>query len=285
MEPEEGFLEVNGLRLHYLRWPGEGPPVVLHHATGFLARIWEPIALRLASRYQVLAYDARGHGDSDKPPTGYEWTWLVEDLRGFLQSLGLEGVAVVGHSSGGAAALACAALYPPLIACVVALEPVITPPNVQEDGQSNPLAEMARRRRQVWPHREEMLAAYRRRPTFARWREDVLRLYVEHGTRPRGDGQVELKMPGHLEALVYEGRPALNTWDLLPRVRCPVLVVRGGEHASPLYRAAEAACARLPNARLVTVAQGSHFFPMEMPEETAALIEDFLSQAYPWPPS
>ena len=44
MEPKDGSVEANGIRLHYVEWGGEGPPAVLLHATGFLARLWEPIA-------------------------------------------------------------------------------------------------------------------------------------------------------------------------------------------------------------------------------------------------
>jgi pimeloyl-ACP methyl ester carboxylesterase len=62
-----------------------GDPAVLLHATGFLARLWEPIAVTLAARYRVYAYDARGHGDSDKPAvtgaegsaSGYGWEGLA----------------------------------------------------------------------------------------------------------------------------------------------------------------------------------------------------------------
>jgi pimeloyl-ACP methyl ester carboxylesterase len=91
--------------------PGEDAsrgPVVLCHATGFLARLWSPIAERLAEAgFEVYAPDARGHGDSDKPEPSasgghnYDWRRMADDLRGFMDTLGLRGVPVVGHSMGG----------------------------------------------------------------------------------------------------------------------------------------------------------------------------------------
>src|SRR3990172_10551064 len=99
MEPKDGFVEANCIRLHYTEWGGAPPPVVLLHATGFLARLWEPIAIEMSARFHVYALDARGHGDSDKPvlsgvegpapAEGYGWEGLAADLPGFLDTLGL----------------------------------------------------------------------------------------------------------------------------------------------------------------------------------------------------
>ena len=119
MEPKDGFVEANGIRLHYLEWGAGAPPVVLLHATGFLARLWEPIAVQMSTRFHVYALDARGHGDSDKPVLsgaegpapagGYGWEGLAADLMGFLDAVGLVGVPIVGHSSGAAGAIRLAA--------------------------------------------------------------------------------------------------------------------------------------------------------------------------------
>jgi pimeloyl-ACP methyl ester carboxylesterase len=97
--PESAFLPANGLTLHYLDWGGPRPPALLLHATGFLAAIWGPIAEALSQRYRVLAFDQRGHGDSDKPPSGYHRLDFVADLRAFLDALELEGIVGIGHSA------------------------------------------------------------------------------------------------------------------------------------------------------------------------------------------
>jgi pimeloyl-ACP methyl ester carboxylesterase len=112
VNPDDDFVEANGIRLHYLLWRSvtghaSHTPLILLHATGFLARLWEPVAEKLAARFDVYALDMRGHGDSDKPPPeddNYHWRNLVADLRGFCDAMSLRGVPIVGHSSGGAAA-------------------------------------------------------------------------------------------------------------------------------------------------------------------------------------
>ena len=291
MEPKDGFVEANGIRLHYVEWGGEGPPAVLLHATGFLARLWEPIATELSTRFHVYACDARGHGDSDKPvlskvegpAEGYGWEGLAADLMGFLDALGLLGVPIVGHSSGAAGAVRLAAKRPEYVAAAVLIEPTVFPPMPVEgsDERKEQLASGAARRRMVWDSRTELVRAYRQRRTFAGWREDVLGLFAEHGTFKREDGRVELKCPGEIEAELYRNSLSPDTWDLLPRVRCPTLVIRGENTEPLLARVAEGVARRIPGARLATIAGGSHFVPMEQPEAIAAEALAFLQGGVP----
>lgn len=206
--PEKGFVQSNGLRLHYLAWrqaSGDLPPLLLLHANGFLARLWEPVAQRLATRYHVYAYDMRGHGDSDKPspedPDNYHWQHLVDDLRRFTEAFSLRDVAVVGHSSGGAAAAYLAGTQPGVFSKMVLIEPIIMPPAMRAvEAPRTLMAEGARKRRELWASQQEMIEKYRTRATFERWTDESLRLYAEFGTFRREDGQVQLKCSGDIEA-------------------------------------------------------------------------------------
>ncbi len=274
MIPGEGFVETDEVRLHYLEWGGDGPPAVLLHATGFLARLWQPIAEALSERFHVYAFDARGHGDSDKPASGYGWDRLANDLRGFLAALELRRTLAIGHSMGGASVAYLAAAEPEYVSSAVLIEPIIFPPLA--DGGNDQLVAGAARRRMVWPSPEELIRSYRERPAFANWREDVLRLYAEHGTFQREDGQFELKCPGKIEAELYRNSLSRDTWDLLPDVRCPTLVLRG-EHTDHLLAVtSERVAGHISGARLVTVAGAGHLAPMERPESVSAEITTFL---------
>jgi lipase len=289
--PDEGFVQADSLstdgrsiRLHYLRWrTADGlPPMVLLHATGFLAQLWQPVAEALAERFDVYAYDTRGHGDSDKPPPdgeNYHWRNLVDDLRGFCDALGLRGVPMAGHSSGGAAAAYLAATHPEYVSRLVLFEPIIIPAQfLAPEDRRNELAEAARKRRLVWRDTEEIVEAYRARPAFARWREDVLRLYAEYGTFRREDGQIELKCPGEVEAALFDNSRSLDTWDRLPEIACPALVLHGELTPEPFPSWMAQVAQRVPDARLQTIEDAGHLAPMERPEAVAEAIQAFLSE-------
>lgn len=289
MQPSEAYVEANGLRLHYLTWgDAASPTLVMTHANGFLARLWQPVAEKLAARYHVYAYDTRGHGDSDKPdPAGagvdgrsnYDWERFADDLRAFLDALQLRGVAVVGHSSGGAAAAWLAAHHPEYFSRLVLIEPIIIPAGVPDSPeQRQRMSDGARKRRQVWDSREELMATYRQRPTFARWADDALGLYAEHGMFQREDGQFQLKCPGAVEASIFEHSGKLPVSDVLPQVACPTLVMRGQLTEMFTSYAAQAAAERIPGARLVTVPNAGHLAPMEQPDAVAGEIMSFLSE-------
>src|SRR5579859_5725919 len=100
------FVEVDGLRLHYQEW---GPPssaasgtVVLVHGVGSSCHIWDLTGPLLADRsLRAIALDQRGHGQSDQPPSGYDFPSIVADLAGFIDAVGVVQPAVmVGHSWG-----------------------------------------------------------------------------------------------------------------------------------------------------------------------------------------
>ncbi|HWQ14391.1 MAG TPA: alpha/beta hydrolase [Roseiflexaceae bacterium] len=100
---ESGFVEANGLRLHYTRTGGKLPPVVLAHGFSDDGLCWTPVAEALAPDYDVVMVDARGHGRSDAPEQGYSPTDHAADLAGAIRALGLERPAILGHPAGGPA--------------------------------------------------------------------------------------------------------------------------------------------------------------------------------------
>ncbi len=102
VKAQEKFVTVNGVQLRYLDWgtAGKTPLVCLHGHTG-QAHIWDEFAEAMAPHYHVLAVDQRGHGGSQWADTGYARDRFVEDLAGFVDSLGLSRFVLAGLSMGG----------------------------------------------------------------------------------------------------------------------------------------------------------------------------------------
>jgi pimeloyl-ACP methyl ester carboxylesterase len=112
--PRGQFLEVDGVRLHYLE-RGEGPTVVLIHGNGVTARDYELSGLlgRLSQRSRVIAFDRPGFGYSARP-RGRSWTAKdqAELLLAALDTLGVESAVIVAHSWGTLVALQAALEHP-----------------------------------------------------------------------------------------------------------------------------------------------------------------------------
>ncbi len=109
------YVLLDDLRMHYLHWnlKGNEPTFVLLHGLASNARIWELVAPILADQdFKALAPDARGHGLTDKPATGYDFDSMTRDLAMFIQTCRLERPILVGHSWGGSRAVDYAARFP-----------------------------------------------------------------------------------------------------------------------------------------------------------------------------
>lgn len=115
--PPGQFLEVNGVRLHYVE-RGSGPPLVLLHGNGSMIQDFETSGLiDLAARnYRVIVFDRPGFGHSDRP-RNVVWTPAAqaELINSALERLGVSHAIVLGHSWGASVAVALALTCPNLV--------------------------------------------------------------------------------------------------------------------------------------------------------------------------
>jgi lipase len=275
--PELKFIDAAGVRIAVWDWPGDGPPLLFAHATGFHGRCWDEIIRRLPGR-RAIAIDFRGHGRSAKPAPPYPWRWFSEDLAAVAEALHLPGAIGIGHSMGGHSIVACAIARPETFAALVLVDPTIFKPEhygVERAHDSS----FIRRRRNVWKSPEEMFERFHKRPPFDLWQPQVLRDYCEYGLLPEGEGFV-LACPPDIEASIYQHSNAAdsNLHSSLSSITVPVTVMRAGREwrldtfdlaASPT--AADLA-SRFPQGRDVLLEARSHYIPMESPELVAELL-------------
>src|SRR5215207_2219964 len=101
---DEWEIELHGHRVIY-RIAGDGPPVVLIHGMVNSSKHWEPVALRLADRYTVVAPDLLGHRDSAAVRGDYSLGAHACSIRDLITTIGIDRATVVGHSLGGGIAM------------------------------------------------------------------------------------------------------------------------------------------------------------------------------------
>ena len=119
--PTEGFVEVNGVRLQYLDWGGNGPAIILIHDGGQNAHKFDDLAPAFSDRFHVIAYSRRGMADS-QAIAPYDTATLTEDLRGLMDALRIERVNLVSHSFGGGEMTAMAVDHPDRVERIIYLD-------------------------------------------------------------------------------------------------------------------------------------------------------------------
>ncbi len=276
-----------GVEIALLDWGGTGPLALLHHANGFCAALWAPIAEVLRERFHVVAMDARGHGDSSLPAEGvsektFAWGVLAHDLeevaRALLRETGESRIALgVGHSFGGTLMLTAAASDPGLFERLLLLDPVVLPSMTKQQAEEysadNGLAERARRRRHEWPSREAARAFFAERELFAGWQPHILDLYVAEGLRESARGGVELKCSGAVEAQIFAAAHTLDVVGHASGMKTPVLLL-GAESGNIPHEVYRGLVPELGDARFESV-EGGHLIPMEHPEIVLQCVERF----------
>lgn len=254
---------------------GDGPPLLLCHATGFHGLVWRPLVAHLADRFSLWSLDFRGHGLSSAPDParGFAWEGFGEDVATVVDGLGLERPFGLGHSKGGTALLLAEAARPGTFAALWCYEPIVFPPGARPPtGEDNALAASAARRRATFPSRRAAIDNFSGKPPLDALHPDSLHAYVAHGFGDEADGTISLRCRPTDEAQVYRMGGSHAGWDHLVDVRCPTTVACGGPGATITEELAHQLVDRLPHGRVSVFDELGHFGPLEDPAAVAAAI-------------
>lgn len=268
-QPVDRFVTVNGLRIHYVEWgSAERPPLILIHGLDRVARTFDHVAPHFTSRFRVIAYDMRGHGDSDwDPQARYVVEDHVADLEGLVQQLGLRGITLWGNSTGGRVAQVFAGRHPDLVARVIAEDVGPERPQQISDGY----ARRVKVEEQGWASEDELIAALLEGAGAA---EAVVRPYVRYGTKRRADGRVVWKRDPNL----VKGFVATDLWSHVRAIRAPILYVLGGRSRIVPPATQDELRKILPRVEIVTIPDTGHYPSDEKPAEFLAIVDRFLAE-------
>ena len=276
--PVPSALSSDGVRVAYTDLGGHGPPIVFAHATGFHGHVWRPVAERLADGFRGVVFDERGHGDTAPAEDGQSWHGFALDALAVVDGLGLDRPLAVGHSAGGAALLLAELARPGTFDRIWCFEPILPPTGPPMAGlRANPLAEGARRRREVFESRDAAYENYAGKRPFSILDPAALRAYVDHGFEDLADGTVRLKCRRDVEAATYEMAVQHGAVQRLEEIACPVVLASGGTTDTPFGPDLMAQLAtRLPDGRAEPFPELGHFGPLQDP----AAVADSIRRAF-----
>ncbi len=253
----------NPVKIHLVSWvgPTERPPLILLHGIWDTWRVFAPVLPALVQEQTVYALDFRGHGESDKPATGYTIADYAADVRGVLQQLGQRQVNILGFSLGSLVATQLVAEIPEQLARVILEDPPYNPGadrrgqvawlNALLELKQLPLAEVVEGLSDLYPTRDQ--------ETNERSAQALLNTADGPFLALREDQDIDL--------------PAI-----LGQVRQPLLILRadpqaGGALGEP---GRDMLLAARPDAQLVEFPGCGHLIHAEQPAQFLDVVQPFL---------
>ncbi len=259
-------VQVNDIEMAY-SVTGGGHPLVLISGVGYGGWFWHKVVPALSQHFQVLTFDNRGAGETDKPPGPYTTAMMAADTAGLLDALGIRQACVLGHSLGGFIAQELALARPDLVERLILASTTYGGPNVipitpealevLTKREGDPV-ELARRGIQI-------ACA----PGFAERHPEVVQELIQY----RLTNPVPL---AQYQAQVVAGATH-NAEARIGQIQCPVLVLFGEHDRVVPPGNADLLARRLPYARVKILPGVGHIFPIEDPAATVEAILDFLT--------
>jgi N-formylmaleamate deformylase len=258
----------NGISLNLYRSGGDKPPLVLLHGITDSGRCWARTADALAEDYDVIALDARGHGLSDRPESGYGPADHAADVAGVIDALGLaKPLIVMGHSMGAEVAATVTAHYPAYVKALVLEDP---PWHGDQPQTVEERAAMIQSWREGISTNQAMslddLIAQQRAEAPG-WHESELRPWAEskHRVSPN--------------VLQYMDEPRLLCDDAARQIACPFLLITGDVELLAIVPPDIAArIARQPNAQVVHIQGAGHNIRRDQFEPYLTAVREFLQR-------
>lgn len=262
-----------GINIFYRESVSNGTPMLCLHGKYGRGETWYELMSRYGERFRVIAPDQRGHGLSDKPIARYSGEDFAADAHDLLCALKATPAIVVGHSIGGRNAAYLAAQYPQLVKALVILDakaegpqgPSIEPP--EEIPESDSLVGS-------WP------TPY---PSYQAALDDlIMRFPRETNIRYFLDSLVE-SVDGYDFLFSQHALSAIDAcyrgWHhLLPRIQCPVLLVRAEDSWYLTKEESAAMLASLPSASFLEVKGSDHMVYADNPDQFYPVFDEFVTR-------
>ena len=213
--PVADLIPLDEVTLHVQEWPGGGSTVIAIHGTAMSGLSLINFAEALSPTHRVVAPDLRGHGQSDKPPTGYAVGRLVEDLVQLVERLELVRPVIAGFSIGGAIATLLAERVG--ASALILLDAVVAGRSESEAIGSQTVPGVRSGLEMRYSNIDEYTQGWR---TAGAWHRLIRNELVE-----AADGSFRRRALTVALEEMWASLPSAGALAALRRLRCPVFVV------------------------------------------------------------
>ncbi len=263
-------VKTNDIEIYY-EIHGQGEPLLLIEPLGYDLWIWHKMLPGLAEHFQVIAFDNRGVGQSDRPKGPYTADMLADDAAGLMEALGLESAHVLGYSMGGYVAQALVLKRPELIRKLILAATTFAGPN-EIPVTPEALAVMT-------DMSLDLIERFRRgiavstAPGFAESNPEFVEDWISYSLNARGDlesYQAQLAVGLALKNHETGFQPMLK-W-----VKAPALLLFGAHDQVVPPKNGELLAQEIPDSAVHILANAGHLFPFDAPEDAVEAIVSFL---------
>ena len=269
MQLIEQDVAANGLRLHVYRTGTDKPPLVFAHGITDNGLCFVPIAEHLAGDFEIVLYDARGHGRSDPLPPGTTPLDRALDLGGLIEALGLHKPGLIGHSMGGATVALFAGLFPQVPGYIILEDP-------QPFETLAPAGDQATEMRAHW---RDLTAANKQRSI-----DELVQISRQHDpTWPEAERLPWAQAKQQVSLTVFEEGfmdDVESVERIVSQIVCPTLLITADPQMGSLFPAAvaEDLVAGLPLSRHVSIPGAGHNIRREQPGLYLEAVRGFLKE-------
>jgi 3-oxoadipate enol-lactonase len=257
-------IKANGIEMNY-ELSGKGKTLVLIHGFTDNLNMWYNQVPEFSKNCQILTYDVRGFGQTEKVPGPYSMEMFAEDLHELLQALGIPSACLLGYSMGGRIALEFCMKYPQEATGLVMANSVVGAPITPDrEERTKMMIEMIQSGNNELI--SEIMTVNSFSPGFKEKAPEVFNQYK--AVKLQNDPL------GYLPVMMAMGAAGQVPVDL-NRVKCPVLMLAGTSDIFMPLNVAEEMHNKMPGSTLKTFPTG-HIAAIEAPRDFNETVLDFL---------
>ena len=265
------FVEVNGVKLHYLDYGTAGHrPMLCIHGGAAHAHWFDFVAPGFMPDHHVYSLDLRGHGDSARAdPQTYSWKTYAEDINALVEKLDLRDFVLIGHSMGGMVSLVYAAMHPERIGRLVIVDTIMLMPM----DRVTKMREFGAKPARSYATQEELIARYRLEGGETQMAApEVIHRMAMHSGRPDADGRWQHKA----DRGVYANFTQIAGVPLWEQVKVPALVIKGERSTRYTPALLAEVRARAPQVQIAEVPASDHHITLDNPRGFVDAVQKFL---------